>query len=374
MASKQNINITAGRISELLKNNNVQYWALQIIGWGGYAFFVMLDPWIHGKFASDQALYLIVATILGLLLSMAMRESFHLIWDYPPVKRGLLTLLSLGVAAGLWSQWKLYISYAISPVKEGWSMIYDSAYWYSYSLFILLSWVGLYYGIKYYKMVQVEHEKTLRAEALAHQAQLKMLRYQLNPHFLFNTLNSISTLVLDNRGELANSMISELSKFLRYSLDNEPMQKVSLEKEMAAMDLYLDIEKIRFGDRLSLEIDIDDSARPALIPSLLLQPLIENSIKYAIANSEEGGTINLAARVENGELVLEVNDDGPGITREDCGTSERNGVGLINIRERLNVLYGSGHYCEITNKEPNGLRVKVRIPFETQDENPEWKN
>lgn len=128
---------------------------------------------------------------------------------------------------------------------------------------------------------------------MAHQAQLKMLRYQRNPHFLFNTLNAISTLILDNKKHIANNMVTHLSRFLRYSLDNDPMQKITLEQEVDALNLYLNIEKIRFDDRLTLEFLVEEEAAQALIPSMLLQPLVENSIKYAVARSESGGTIRL---------------------------------------------------------------------------------
>jgi len=130
------------------------------------------------------------------------------------------------------------------------------------------------------------------------------LRYQLNPHFLFNTLNAISTLILEQQTELANRMVTRLSSFLRYSLDNDPMQKITLNQELAALKLYLDIEKVRFEDHLSLELDIGDEASQALIPSLLLQPLVENAIKYGIARSEEGGHLRIAAKVFAGDLLL----------------------------------------------------------------------
>ena len=305
---------------------------------------------------------------------MAMRESFHLIWNHPPVKRGILTLLSLGLASGIWSMWKYHVSYAIDPHTEIKNIYYECIAWYCYSFCILLSWTGLYYGIKFYKMVHAEHEKTLRAESMAHQAQLKMLRYQLNPHFLFNTLNSISTLVMDRKGDLANRMIGQLSRFLRYSLDNDPMNKVSLDKELEAMKLYLDIELTRFGDRLRLEYDVDDAARQACIPSLLLQPLIENAIKYAVAISETEGTILIAARVVAGELCLEVSDNGPGIPTDSGQSTSLNGVGLVNIRERLRTLYGDNQSFRLSNMQPHGLKIEIHIPYETQDTPARWKN
>ncbi len=127
-----------------------------------------------------------------------------------------------------------------------------------------------------------------------------MLRYQLNPHFLFNTLNAISTLVLDNQNRTANLAVSRLSEFLRYTLDQDPMKKVTLRQELDALNLYLGIEKLRFGDRLRLEFDVDERAESALVPSLLLQPLVENAMKYAIAPREQGGAVTVIAGIEGG--------------------------------------------------------------------------
>jgi LytS/YehU family sensor histidine kinase len=199
---------------------------------------------------------------------------------------------------------------------------------------------------------------------MAHEAQLKMLRYQLNPHFLFNTLNAISTLVLEQHTDLANRMLTRLSSFLRYSLDNDPMQKVTLKQELAALQLYLDIEKVRFEERLSLEVDVSSEAQEAMIPSLLLQPLVENAIKYGIARAEEGGHLRIAAQVLAGDLLLELADDGPGVELVNGQIPGSTGVGLRNTRERLLELYGSQHSFRLSQTRPHGLTISIRIPFE----------
>ena len=230
------------------------------------------------------------------------------------------------------------------------------------SMVLLLCWSGLYFGVKFYERLQHEREATLRQSALAQEAQLKMLRYQLNPHFLFNTLNAISTLVLDGQNRTANLAVSRLSEFLRYTLDQDPMKKVTLRQELDALNLYLGIEKLRFGDRLRLEFDVDERAETALVPSLLLQPLVENAMKYAIAPREQGGAVTVFAGIEGGGLRLAVMDDGPGLP---VGASRGNGrgVGLRNTRERLKVLYGDAHAVEVADAAP-GLRVEMRLPLE----------
>jgi LytS/YehU family sensor histidine kinase len=160
-------------------------------------------------------------------------------------------------------------------------------------------------------------------------------------------------------------MVSKLSNFLRYSLDNDPMQKVDLDHEINTMKLYMEIEKVRFEERLNVKFDIQEAARKALVPSLILQPLVENSLKYAIADRETGGTISIRARVFAGDLLLEVEDDGPGIEIENGKFPEFKGVGIVNTRERLEELYGERHSCRFTGVLPHGLKIEIRIPFET---------
>jgi LytS/YehU family sensor histidine kinase len=235
------------------------------------------------------------------------------------------------------------------------------------SFYILLCWSGTYFGIKYYQMFQAETQKLLQVSAMAHQSQLKMLRYQLNPHFLFNTLNAISTLILEKQTDLANMMVTRLSSFLRYSLDSDPMAKVDMETEINALKLYLNIEQVRFEDRLKVEIELDEKSRVALVPSLLLQPLIENAIKYAVAKNEEGGTIRVAARVFAGDLLIEVSDDGPGI--EDLAAIDLpsgRGVGLQNTRERLRSIYGGDQSFQLASAHPHGLKICLRMPYEAR--------
>jgi LytS/YehU family sensor histidine kinase len=160
-------------------------------------------------------------------------------------------------------------------------------------------------------------------------------------------------------------MVTKMSSFLRYSLDNDPMQKITLEQELSALKLYLDIEKVRFEDRLNLELDIEDEARSALIPSLLLQPLVENAIKYGIAQMDEAGHLRIAAKVFAGDLLIELSDDGPGAKLVDGQLPEGRGVGLRNTRERLNELYGGQHSFRLKDTEPHGLTINIRIPYET---------
>ncbi len=346
-----------------LSNKQVQFWALQLFGWIGYAFFVEMKAIFWEEDAILQLSYAAQAALSGLIISLGLRYCFQYIWSDPPIRRGLLALIAVGVATGLWSYFKMQTSYYQFQSDEQLPFLEEFVAWFTYSFFIYLSWAGLYFGIKYYQALVAEKEKTLKATSLAHVAQLKMLRYQLNPHFLFNTLNAISTLILEKETRTANAMITQLSKFLRYSLDNDPMQKISLSQEVAALNLYLGIEQIRFEERLQVNINISDQAQNALIPSLLLQPLIENAIKYAIATKEEGGVITLEGRVFGDDLLLELSDNGPGLNvkEEELPSS---GVGLNNTRSRMQQAYGDNHSFRLTAAIDGGLKICLRMPCE----------
>ena len=235
------------------------------------------------------------------------------------------------------------------------------------AFYVILSWSGLYFGIKYYQTLQLEKQKLLTATNKAHEAQLKMLRYQLNPHFLFNTLNAISTLVLINEADTANKMVTRLSDFLRYSLYKDPINKVPLEQEVYAARLYLEIEKVRFSERLAVKFDLEPGTEKALVPSLILQPLIENAIKYAVASQVNGGEIAITARKFGHDLLLEVADNGPGMTiTNGLPKSSDSGVGLVNTKERLSALYDDNFALVLTHNQPQGLKVNIRIPLQLE--------
>jgi LytS/YehU family sensor histidine kinase len=183
-----------------------------------------------------------------------------------------------------------------------------------------------------------------------------MLRYQLNPHFLFNTLNSISTLVLLKQTDRANAMLSRLSSFLRYTLVNDLTGAVTVAQEVETLKLYLEIEKMRFEDRLRPRFDIDPSVARARVPSLLLQPLVENAIKYAVTPQEEGADIEVTARLNTG----------PGAEDHWVKAQQSTGVGLANIRDRLAQAYGADHRFETESNIKGGFRVTIEIPYQLE--------
>jgi len=211
---------------------------------------------------------------------------------------------------------------------------------------------------------KAEQLKRSQAESIAREAQLKMLRYQLNPHFLFNALNAIASLVQSNQSVRANQMIVQLSDFLRYSLDNDPEQMVPLLKEIEALELYLKIEQTRFGERLKVDFEIDPQVTEDRVPSLLLQPLIENSIKYAIAPSEEGGAIWVRAYRKPDRLVIAVTDTGSGemLKLDRVLSNDSKGVGLQNTQNRLKTYFGTDYSFSIEPVESTGVKVQIELP------------
>lgn len=355
-------------------NKRKLFWVLQTLGWAGYALLNYLQGLAHDK--EPEYLYPTVAYALGgFVITLGLRAIYRPFWDRHPAAIAAVAAVGVFLAAAAFDAYKTWMFVHLYP--DYW---WQPAAWIEYfsnlplSLYIMLAWSGLYFGIKYYQTVQSQNEMVLKATNAAHQAQLKMLRYQLNPHFLFNTLNAISTLVLEGRSREANDMVTRLSTFLRHSLDRDPKQKVTLQRELEAINLYLGIEKIRFDERLRLDFDIDPAAEQALVPSLILQPLIENALKYAIACSESGGTIKVGANIIDDDLCLTVCDDGPGAPElVEATKTGRSGVGLANTRERLEVLYGPKHQLRLENGQgengdPRGLRVRICIPLELSNE------
>ncbi len=357
-----------GSLDLVVKNRNALFWTLQISGWLGYAITQYLGTLLYENKYEHMHGYtavILVAAVSGFLLSLELRYIFRRLWLLSPRMLILGALLSCYLFALVWrviinGAYLQFTSDSMEWVMKSPLEFFSNA---MASTYLLLCWTGLYFGFKYYDSLQTQREATLRAAALAQEAQLKMLRYQLNPHFLFNTLNAISTLILDSENRTANQAVMRLSEFLRYTLDQDPMKKVTLRQEIEAMNLYLTTEKLRFGDRLKLEFSVEERALEALVPSLLLQPLIENAVKYAVSPSEQGGSIRVEGRVRGVMLELAVADDGPGLHTGSAPGAGR-GVGLRNTRERLAVLYDDKHRFAALDNKP-GLRIELGLPLET---------
>lgn len=228
---------------------------------------------------------------------------------------------------------------------------------------VMMYWsiVFIFHAIGYYRRYQQEEKHSIELKSQLAEAQLQTLTMQLQPHFLFNTLNTISVLV-KKEPSLAQKMIVRLSDLLRLTLERGNENVISMEKELQFMNTYLAIEKVRFGDRLHISTEIEESALNSKVPTFILQPLVENSIRHGIAQRSGNGWISVSAKLLNGNVHIEVNDGGgkSGRLKKNAGGS---GVGLENTRSRLQQLYGSNFDLQIAENSENGFIVRIRIPY-----------
>jgi len=346
------------------QDKNRAFWLLQTIGWTGYFSLRSLSG-----FANSMGWIWLVHTLLltlsGYSLTLLLASLFRRLIRMRPAFTLILSLAAVMLASSVFSVIETW-SYAtfLKPDSTPVGVEYLGAILLNFTL--LAAWTALYYGINYYLLLEDEIDQRERLESQASTAQLAMLRYQLNPHFLFNTLNSISTLVLLKQTERANAMLARLSSFLRYTLANEPTAQVTLAQEVETLKLYLEIEKMRFEDRMRPHFRIDPGTIGARLPSLLLQPLIENAIKYAVTPRESGADIWISASRVGQKVRIEVADNGDG-EGSGVSASQSTGVGLTNIRDRLQQAYGEEQRFEARSNEHGGFSVIVEIPFESGD-------
>jgi signal transduction histidine kinase len=266
---------------------------------------------------------------------------------------------------------------AVADVFQGWvtakpvvfakslrGILYNRTH---YNLAVYAVIVCAWHAWDYYRKFREREAHAAELTGRLAQAQLQALRMQLNPHFLFNTLNAISSLMLKDVAA-ANKMISRLGELLRLTLEKSDHQEVPLQQEIEFLRRYLEIEQIRFGERLQLKMEIDPSTLEAAVPNLILQPLVENAVRHAIEPQEAGGQIELRSIRDNGRLVLQVSDNGPGLMREapkvtEASNETRERIGLNNTRERLRKLYGKNQQFDLTGNAMGGVTASLSIPF-----------
>jgi len=345
------------------KSWRLPFWLFQIAGWLGFLAVHFLSGMAHGKHISYLSVS-ISSAVGGAIVTWPLHLLYKRIWNL-----SALQMASFAVPAFLAIVTAMSVIYAVSienycpdeckPASFLGFMAYSG-----FTAYVILSWSALWFGIRNNRALAEARERTLAAQSQTNLAHLKMLRYQLNPHFLFNTLNAIATLVLERANDTAEKMLGALSRFLRYTLDQDPQAKVPLKREMEVLDLYLCIEKMRFEQRLMLDVQIDPNAECALVPSLILQPLVENAIKYAVAKCEDGCRIAIRAHASGELLELELTDDGPGSPLFAPGAADSSGVGLRNTRERLSTLYGTQQRLNVENRPEGGVRVRITLPLE----------
>ena len=368
-------------------NKNKAFWNLQLAGWVG-AMVLRAGQGLANGQQAGFLLVVLVATITGYSASLVLAVIYQYVINLRPLVTWSVTAIALIVVASVSSLLDAWVLTIYRPGSE--TTIAGFALGTMYlNLTLLGAWSALYYAINFFLQVEEQADQLMRLENQATSAQLAMLRYQLNPHFLFNTLNSISTLVLLKQTEPANAMLSRLSSFLRYTLVNQPTGRVTVEQEVETLGLYLDIEKMRFEERLRPIFEIDDLAKDGLLPSLLLQPLVENAIKYAVTPQESGADITVTAQLVGQRLRITVSDTGPGLQNKGARNMMRSasmpdtagsdatatgeaamastGVGLPNIRDRLAQAYGEGHSFDTRSSPEGGFSVIIEIPFEKRE-------
>ena len=345
------------------------FWTLQGVGWGGYLLLRSVSSVSNG--ASMSALIPgIIESIVGYCITLLLSTLFGYYRRLPRISAILLTIVTLAGATFLAAVLNGF-SYSIVRFDNpglNFGLVFGQLF---LNFTVLAGWSALYFGINFYLIVEQQADQLIILESQASTAQLAMLRYQLNPHFLFNTLNSISTLVLLKETERANAMLSRLADFLRFTLIYEPTANVTVAQEVQTLKLYLEIEKMRFEKRLRPVFEIDPRAERARLPSLLLQPLVENAIKYAVTPSEEGAEIAVSARLVGERVRIAVSDTGPGLIENKLGPSLSTGVGLANIRDRLAQAYGPDHRFDARSTPGGGFAVEIEIPYQLEDPNRE---
>lgn len=359
----------------LLGDDNALFWSLQLFGWTGISLLTYLSLSVpYDQYELAYLAHNISQSVVGLVLSIPLRPIFRTVWNWAFLPRMVVVLGAAILVALAWAALRLTLFMLMTGERGLWP---DFGGWLFPSMFVFFTWAALYHGIKYYQMLQREREALLRIESLQRQeafklaqveadarnAQLALLRYQLNPHFLFNTLNSVNALVSKGDAGKATKMINKLSEFFRHSLRAEPETEVTVAEEVATTELYLDIEKTRFADRLTVEIRIAESAKSRLVPSMILQPLVENALKHAIGVSENGGQIRiLASEADSGALQVRVEDSGP--EGSDLQADQRPpgaSVGLDNTRARLHAFYGDCGRLKIEKADIGGYSVLVEV-------------
>lgn len=321
---------------------------------------MLADPMPH---AGDMAVRRLAMAVFGFFACLVIGRVLSAIAEQPMWRR-IVAAVVLSVAGGFaYSMLNYAAFYLVNPQwkVEPFSPI-SVAYTASMFFWTFISWCALYFAIRYEEELKEKNLRLVASQALAMDAQNRMLRYQINPHFLFNTLNALSSLILAKENERAERVVLSLSSFLRHTLEKELPDKAPLSDEIEAQRQYLLIEQARFEDRLNYVENIPADLRDALAPSLILQPLVENAVKYGVARSNAPVTIEISAAAEGGRLRLTVSDDGG--NGAGLQAPPKLGLGLENVRRRLDLIYGKTAELTCGPRRPNGFLASVEIPLE----------
>ena len=334
------------------------FWQIQIIGWCGYYLFHLLEM-IHAFFTKRASFVEETVPVFFMFLGSFVLRPFCR-WLLRQSRSWIAYELKSAAAAMVIS---IPVTCATGLILQNFNHVPWHALvavW-AWSFFMLLMWCSLYFSIKQWQQSSMEKERLLRAESELREARLLALRYQLNPHFLFNSLNAVSTLVLDGNAPAATRMLAQIGDLLRTSLDSEVTAEVTLSQELAFTEGYLAIEQTRLGERLRIDIAVPLETRDALVPNMLLQPLVENAVRYGVAPSIQGGWIAIKSALDADRLRIVIGNSG----RRGEGEQKKNGngVGLGNTAERLKTLYGANFKFSLGWPEAGGCEVVLELPL-----------
>jgi two-component system, LytTR family, sensor kinase len=343
-----------------MPNQRRLFWVLQLSGWSVYGVvnFLATVPYLPVHLAAlNKSLNTATGLVLSLVLHRVCRQVNPLI--PPRAPRAAIILASvflLGLAWSAIASSAYRTAIGVDPFAVSVARYFDWSVPHAYAL---LAWATCYFALTQYLALQATREHALKNAALAREAELRALRYQLNPHFLFNSLNTVASLLLDQRNEDAHRMLLRLSGFLRGTLAGGAEHVTTLREEFAMVEDYLGIEAVRFRDRLRYEVHVAPEVIDARVPRLLLQPLVENAIRHGLRRLEQGGCISVNGQTANGRLELTVRDNGAGLD----GVSGNAGVGLHNTRLRLATLYGEEATLELRPTQGGGTTATIRLPL-----------
>lgn len=343
----------------------LRFWPLQLMGWGlyiGINVLCSLPWWRRIDYDAFRGAFLLSI----FLSSFVMYALCHWLWKHKvrlvrssilcmvaALPLGMLCAASSFIAAGHFSRIRPPTHFVdiITATPSGW--------------YALMSWVAFYFGIKHYIALEEEHRRLVATELMAKEAQLRALRYQLQPHFLFNTMNAISTLVLNNQPHAATEMIGKLAHLLRSTLDAPDIHQVPLADELAVTEEYLAIETVRFGERLQVRWDVDPTLADILVPRLILQPLVENAVRHGIARRPQGGFILVRTQRKGDRLLVMIENEPPesSTTLLLDGVPRTGGVGLQNVRQRLEQTYGDESSMHTTTNARGNYEVSFTLPI-----------
>ncbi len=346
--------------SSITKNR--LFWILQISGW--VVFYLIYQLLYYREYLGDlsRVASIVSSYISGFAVTLLLRELYKKFnYDIRSIPQILLIItIASFVFANIWFWVDIGLTHALgaySTVLERLDVPrYISHIW--SNTFVFVAWSSLYFGIKFWFDFQTQRTKTEQANALAQSAQLQMLRYQLNPHFLFNSLNSIRALVEEDKSR-AKGMITELAEFLRYSLISKNYSDVPFKDELEAMKHYLAIEKTRYEENLEVHYEIDPSAENYPVLSFLIHPLIENALKYGMQTSPKPLQITISAKVKNNVFNVEICNTGKWLENGNKN-NESTGTGLENVRRRLSNAFPERHKL-IINKSDSKVCVIIEI-------------